>query len=202
MDRMQSSSPATESEIRERRRLGIDTHDEEWEGVYHVTPSPSVAHQRLLAGLIRALGGLLEHRGGGTIIPDINVFREPAPKPDYRVPDLVFVAAGHEHLIARDGIRGGPPDAVVEILSPGDETYAKLEFYAAIGVPEVIVIEPETRTPEVWKHSANGYVQAAMEAGVSVRSVRLGVDLRRIAGEPPRLEIADAEKGAWRTAAL
>ena len=33
---------------------------------------------------------------------------------------------------------------VVEIVSPGDETYEKVPFYAAHGVEEVLVVEPES----------------------------------------------------------
>ena len=43
------------------------------------------------------------------------------------------VKQAHERIIGEDGIHGGP-DAVIEIRSPGDETYEKLEFYARLGV--------------------------------------------------------------------
>ncbi len=39
---------------------------------------------------------------------------------------------------------------VVEILSPNDETYQKLDWYASVGVGEVLVIEPDTRTVELF----------------------------------------------------
>jgi Uma2 family endonuclease len=52
------------------------------------------------------------------------------------------VARGCESIIAADGIRGGAPDAVIEIRSPDDETDEKLPFFAALGVAEVIVIDP------------------------------------------------------------
>ena len=36
---------------------------------------------------------------------------------------LTFLAAGREHLLVEDGVRGGGPDSVVDVRSPGDETY-------------------------------------------------------------------------------
>ena len=44
----------------------------------------------------------------------------------------------------------GAASLVVEILSPYDETYAKLDWYASVGVGEVLVIEPETRRVELF----------------------------------------------------
>jgi Uma2 family endonuclease len=39
---------------------------------------------------------------------------------------------------------------VVEILSPGDETYDKLDWYAAGGVDEVLVVDPHSCQAEVF----------------------------------------------------
>ena len=39
---------------------------------------------------------------------------------------------------------------MVEILSPNDETYQKLDWYASVGVGEVLIIEPETRGVELF----------------------------------------------------
>jgi Uma2 family endonuclease len=39
---------------------------------------------------------------------------------------------------------------VVEILSPYDETYQKLDWYAGVGVGEVLVVDPETRRVELF----------------------------------------------------
>ena len=37
--------------IADRRRKGIDLHDEVWEGVYYVMPNPNVEHQDLVFGV-------------------------------------------------------------------------------------------------------------------------------------------------------
>ncbi len=45
---------------------------------------------------------------------------------------------------------------MVEILSPGDETYAKLDWYGSVGVGEVLVIDPETRRVELFTNRGGG----------------------------------------------
>lgn len=115
----------TEADLARRRSLGLDRWDEMWEGVLHMAPAPMYEHQRILDELIAFLIPLMKRRGRGTLVSGVNVFNETSKKPDYRIPDLSFVAAGHETLIAEDGIRRGGPDAVVEIRSPEDQTYDK-----------------------------------------------------------------------------
>lgn len=45
-----------EALLERRRRSRADTHDEIWEGVYHVTPAPSMAHALIVAQLAELLG--------------------------------------------------------------------------------------------------------------------------------------------------
>ena len=81
----------------------------------------------------------------------INVFNEASAEPDYRIPDLTFIAAGRVDVLARDGTRGGGPDAVIEIRSPNDETYEKFPFFAGLGVREVIVVHRDTMEAEIYR---------------------------------------------------
>lgn len=127
-----------DEELADRRSKGLDRWDEMWEGVLHMTPAPSLEHQRLLDRMIEFLGPLVREARRGTLFSGINVFRESSATPDYRIPDLTFVASGREHVFRADGVRGGGPDAVIDIRSPDDETYDKFPFYAALGVREVI----------------------------------------------------------------
>src|SRR2546428_12548142 len=111
----------TDEELAKRRRTGIDRFDEMWEGVLHMAPAPAYEHQRIVMAMARCLGALCESRGRGVLALAINVFNEMSKEPDYRIPDFSFVAEGRQHILARDGIRGGAPDAVIEIRSPDDE---------------------------------------------------------------------------------
>jgi hypothetical protein len=84
-------------------------------------------------------------------------------KGDFRVPDWGlhrrFVRAAFLDTAAM----------VVEILSPDDETYEKFPFYAAHGVDEMLVVEPEGRRVRVFALAGEGYEETD-------RSGLLGVD--------------------------
>lgn len=59
---------------------------------------------------------------------------------DFRVPD------GGLHRPGAGGIWHPTAALVVEIVSPDDETWQKLPFYAAHGVDEVLIVDPEERS--------------------------------------------------------
>ena len=127
----------------------------------------------------------------------INVFNEASAKPDYRIPDLTFIAAGREHILARDGTRGGGPDAVIEVRSPRDETYEKFPFFAGLGVREVIVVHRDTLEPEIYRLAGSQYVAVQMDADGWLRSDVLKVGLKR--EDSGRLVIQDLEDPSART---
>lgn len=59
-------------------------------------------------------------------------------------PDILFVAAARTQIVRREGIFG-PPDLVVELLSPGTATLdwgVKRRVYAQSGVRELWMIDP------------------------------------------------------------
>jgi Uma2 family endonuclease len=181
----------TPEELAYRRSRGLDRWDEMWEGVLHMTPAPTVEHQRILDELIMFLGRHLTAAARGTLRSGINVFREATPKVDYRIPDLTFVAAGHEHILHEDGVRGAGPDAVIEIRSPEDETYDKLPFYAGLGVREVIVIDRDSKRPEVYRLAGAEYVALQQDSDGWLRSEKMMVRFRAVSGPPARLAIED-----------
>jgi Uma2 family endonuclease len=171
-------------ELARRKLTGVDRWDEMWEGVLHMAPAPSREHQRILDDLIVFLRPLLTKRGRGTLQSGINVFDEASPKENYRIPDLTFVAAGRESVLAEDGTRGGGPDAVIEVRSPGDESYDKLPFFASLGVREVIVIDRDTKRPEIFRLAGSQYVAVAPDRDGWVASEALRVRLRQSPGSP------------------
>ncbi|MBI2901506.1 MAG: Uma2 family endonuclease [Planctomycetes bacterium] len=185
-------------EIARRKRLGHDRWDEMWEGVLHMSPAPADEHQRMTGELFAFLLALLRGKKRGTLRLGINVFNEAAFEPDYRIPDLTFVAAGRERIMAPDGIRGGGPDAVIEIRSPEDETYEKFPFFAALGVREVVVVDRDTKKPEVYRLAGSQYLAIAADRDGWVVSEILAVPFRLVAGEKPRLIVEDREDASTR----
>ncbi len=174
-------------ELARRKRLGLDHWDEMWEGVLHMSPAPANEHQRIQLELGSFLLILLRRTKRGTIFLGVNIF---GTEHDYRIPDLSFVATGRESVIAPDGIRGGP-DAVVEIRSPEDETYEKFPFFAALGVREAIVIDRDTKKPEVYRLAGPQYLAVAADREGWVASETLRVRFRLVDG--PRVAIEDLE---------
>jgi Uma2 family endonuclease len=148
----------SEHALAARRRTGLDRWDEMWDGELHMPPAPSDEHQRVLDDLIEFLRPLLRTTGRGTLRSGINVFDDPVKSDNYRIPDLTFVAVGHDAILAADGVRGGAPDAVIEIRSPDDETYEKLPFFARVGVREVIVVDRDTKRTEIFRLTGSRYV--------------------------------------------
>lgn len=189
----------TPEELERRRKLGLDHWDEMWEGVLHMTPAPKVEHQRIQIELAAFLLPLVKRRRRGTLAVGINIFNEDSAKDDYRIPDFTFVAAGREGLIHEDGIRGGGPDAVIEIRSPGDESYEKLPFFAALGVREVMVIDRDTKRPEVYRLAGEQYLAVAADREGWVTSETLGIRWRRLEGSPPHLALEDMSEPEERT---
>lgn len=182
----------SQAELARRKLTGIDRWDEMWEGVLHMAPAAYDEHQRILGELLAFLLPLLKRSRRGTLRAGINVFREESPKEDYRIPDLTFVAAGRETILAKDGVRGGGPDAVIEIRSPADETYDKFPFFAALGVREVVVVDRDSKRTEVYRLAGRQYVATAPETDGAVRAGVLGVRFRVEPGEVPLLVVADA----------
>lgn len=182
-------SHISDQELAERRVCGLDRWDELWDGVLHMTPAPTVEHQRILDRLIGFLEPLLRNSERGTLRSGINVFRA---SQDYRIPDLTFIASGRERFLLEDGVRGGGPDAVIEVRSPDDESYEKLPFYAAIGAREVVVIDRDTKRPEVFRLAGSQYVALQADRDGWLLAETMRVRFRVLESSPPRLAIEDA----------
>ena len=157
----------------ERRRLGQDKRDEMWDGVLHMVPPPGGAHQGLSSEFFLVVGPLAQSRGLRARI-ETGLFRA---ADDYRVPDQLFC---REDQLSERGVEGA--ELVVEIRSPRDETYEKLDFYARLGVREVIVLHTSPRSPEVFRAVGGRLlpVQPASDGGLG--SDVLGVRLTTVDG--------------------
>lgn len=140
--------------IAERQAAGIDQHDEVWEGVYVVSPIANNEHQDLILGLGFIFRLLVDQAGLGRSFPGVNVSDQKSDwKSNYRVPDVAVFLKGNPAQ-DRDTHWLGGPDLAVEIVSPGDHTRKKLEFYAQAGVREVLIVDRDPWLLELFR--ANG----------------------------------------------
>lgn len=121
--------------IEHRRATGADRFDEVWNGDYHMAPAPSAAHALTDDELAAVLRPLARARG----LVGSGPFNLGGPG-DYRVPDRGL------HRDRPTGSWVATAALVVEILSPDDESWSKLPFYASHGVEEVVMADPATST--------------------------------------------------------
>jgi Uma2 family endonuclease len=171
---------APEDLLERRRRLGHDKRDELWEGVLHMVPPPAEWHQRFGSRILVALSPIAAKLGlEGSY--ETGVFKDDK---DYRVPDLVIAAPSCR---SKRGVERGAAVAI-EILSPDDESRQKLEFYAAVEVSEVWLLDPDSRAFEIYVLRGAAYHAALPDDRGAVRSPALGVTLS--VGDGPQLALA------------
>ncbi len=129
-------APAEFEALLERRhRLGQDLLDEVWKGVYHMNPAPHSRHSAIQQQLAVLLDPLARDAG---LDPRVAIFNL-GEEGDYRVPDGGLLRPG------ADAVYLSTAALVVEIVSPDDETWDKLGFYAARGVDELLIVDPQER---------------------------------------------------------
>jgi Uma2 family endonuclease len=159
--------------LAERRRLGQDRKDEVWEGVVHMVPPPSGAHEKLVFALFFALNPIAERAGLILRGASTGLFDPSAGETNYRIPDVVL--ARPDQLSDR-GLEGG--ELVVEVLSPSDESRDKFPFYARLGIRELWLVHPITRAFELHVLTGSVYIRRLPDAGGVVTSPVLGVTLQ------------------------
>ncbi len=148
--------------IAHRRAMGTDLYDEVWEGDYHMNPAPRKSH----AGLDDEIAAVLRPHAKRLGLFPTGIFNLGEPS-DFRVPDRGL------HRSREDAIWCPTAALVVEILSPDDESWEKLPFFAARGVDEVVVADPSARSIVWMERDGGGYRPV-------VHSELLGVDVAEI----------------------
>ena len=168
----------------ERRRSGAERFDEMWEGVLHVSPSPNFYHQSFVLDLAAFLKRHWAKPGGGQAIHEINVVH-PDDEADwinnYRIPDIVLLSPDRLAFNRNTYILGAPL-VCVEIRSPRDESYEKLDFYVRLGVPEVWIIDRDTKVPTLFALTDTEYREVMPDADGWVISAAVGARMRATVG--------------------
>jgi len=166
--------------LAERKRSGAERFDEMWEGVLHMSPSPNYGHQALVLDLASFLKRHWARPHGGEVIHEINVV-PPEDEADwirnYRIPDVVVLSSDRLHC-NRDTYILGAPLVCIEVRSPKDESYDKLPFYAELGVPEVWIIDRDTKKPEVFALVESAYVNVGPNADGWIESTAIAAELK------------------------
>ena len=118
------------------------------EGELYEMPAPSWAHASVIANLISALVPLLVMHGGRWRTAPLDAFFQGA---DPVQPDIIVLLPDSQAHPTERGVEG-PPDLLVEVLSPsnrGHDLLTKRALYARAGVREYWLVDPEARTIEI-----------------------------------------------------
>ena len=128
------------------------------DGELYVSSAPTVIHQRILTKLVLAIGNYLSEHPIGEILPGVGVVFD-----EYNgvIPDLVFATHERMRKATAAGRFRAAPEIVIEILSPGAsnerrDRNVKLALYAARGVDEYWIVDPENRSVEVHRRDLGG----------------------------------------------
>jgi Uma2 family endonuclease len=144
-----------EALLERRRQLGLDLFDEQWGGAYRMNPAPAEPHAYVAQQLAELLGGPARAAG---LVPMISPFNLGEPG-EYCVPD------GGLHRERGDRVYVPTAALVVEIVSPGDDSWNKLPFYAAHNVGELLIVDPQERRLE-WLALAGGQYRSVERSGL------------------------------------
>ena len=159
------------------------------DGVHVVSPQPILFHDALAVLLTGLFLNAARPDALGRVHADAEVKLSPA---HVLVPDVLFVRRERSHILAGKVIEG-PPDIVVEILSPSTrrrDPTDKRRLYERFGVLEYWVVDPVARTITVNVLENGRYTSAVYREGDTIRTTIL-----------PGLEIDVAAlfaEAAWR----
>ena len=147
------------------------------EGELVISLHPTHTHQRVVIKLAAAMHAFVEKHQLGTL--------QVAPLPvrlwpgKIREPDILFVAQEHNDRISEQFY--GPPDLVVEVLSPGTwriDRREKMVEYAQAGISEYWLVDPDACTVEVYSLREGAYALLGQwRTGEKIRS-KILVDLQ------------------------
>lgn len=172
--------------LEERRRLGRDRFDEVWDGVLHVVPSPNAEHQGFEGDLEAVLRPLVIPLGFKAF-HNLDLLDRKQGENNYRQPDIAIVSPSD---VKSRGI-DGHAELVIEIRSPNDESYEKLPFYEMCKIPEYWIVDPVTRTFELFVLRRGKYKSVKPDASGIVYAPRFALRLSIVDGPKLRITWAD-----------
>lgn len=153
------------------------------DGEHYMSPSPGTYHQTVSRRLQFLLYEAIELPGGGV------VFNAPTDVQlsdyDVVVPDIFVIRASRTQIISPSRVLG-PPDLVIEIISPSSarrDLEIKRRLYEQFAVPEYWVVDPERHTIMHFLLDGERYRSPATHTGsISYRAGEIDatIDLRRV----------------------
>src|SRR4051812_22379818 len=126
-------------------------------GDHFVTASPTTKHQRISRELLYLFVHHLKAHPIGEVFDA--PFDVVLSFTDVVVPDLIYLSQSRAHLLTAKNLPG-PPDLVIEILSPSTrprDEWLKLELYERVGVGEYWLVDPECDEVIVYRRGTSAF---------------------------------------------
>lgn len=170
-----------------------DQYDEVWEGVYVVSPLPNDEHQEIVSALDAILHEVVAWPRLGKVRPGVNLSdRKEGWEKNFREPDVAVFLSGTKAVNYGTYWRGAA-DFLVEIISPGERTREKIPFYGGLGVVELLIIDRDPWTLELYRHQ-DGQLQMVGQSTLAAPDVlasqTVGLMFQLLPGDPrPQIQV-------------
>ena len=139
------------------------------DGVLYVMPSLRLTHQRVVYWFWFYLFSYIELTSQGKVIgAPFDVVLPVGGRPVQ--PDVIVVLNLHVARLTEQALDGAP-DLAVEVASPSTRGYdrrEKMDAYAASGVPEYWIAEPDSQTIEVFWLVGGRYLSQGLFTGTAL----------------------------------
>lgn len=133
-------------------------------GELYVAPAPSFKHQRVTTRLTTALDTHTRSRRLGEVVtaPCDLVLADSS----IVQPDILYISCARSSIIGEANVQG-PPDLVVEVVSPSStrtDQETKRDLYADFGVRYYWVVEPTEEWARAYELGADGFYELVAAA--------------------------------------
>jgi len=164
----------------ERALSGADRYDEAWEGTYIMSPLANNEHQLLVSKLTSILELIIGAERLGQVYAGVNISdRLENWEHNFRCPDVAVFLTSTTAVDRRTFWHGGP-DLAVEIVSSGDQSHEKIEFYAKVKTQELLIIDRAPWRLELYRLT-NGKLEMVASHDITdsapLTSIKTGLTL-------------------------
>ena len=128
------------------------------DGELFVTMSPGELHGTLASEIARLIGNFVFENDLGRVTVETG-YHPAGSRETLLLPDVAFRSKTRAPGPARAGFVPTMPDLAVEVLSPSntlDELRRKAQVYLRHGTALVWLVNPDEKTVEVWRKTADG----------------------------------------------